>query len=319
MRHRTLFGRRIAAMSMLVQTARGLGFAAMMLAPSMACFAQQLPQAYNPYVDRANKPQPNPLADRLTVEIVLNRPEMGLESPDTSAIAGMMGGLTGGIGGMITAMADDATREPDSWRTRALTRLRDHLGEYDFNGTIEPAIRRRIASPGLSPDPVIMPLNMPLSGPPFASNALIIYPSYVVDYRFDRMKVVLFVRVVNRRLDGKGRMKTAVTFRRTYASVLLVSDGSREENLDRWLAMEPARLRGLLDKASDEAIELLVHDFSDAGRREWKLSAEKKSARLRGVVLPGLPIRKDDERVWVRSGTRLQWLDAFSFAEPASP
>ena len=304
---------------MLVRAARGLGLAVMLLTPSMACFAQYLPQAYNPYVDRANKPQPNPLADRLTVEIVLNRPDMGLESPDTSAIAGMMGGLTGGIGGVITAMADDATKGPDSARTQALTRLRDHLGDYDFNETIEAAIRRRIASPGLSADPLVMPLEMPLSGPPFASNALIIYPSYVVDYRFDRMKVVLFVRVVNRRLDGKGRMKTTVTFRRTYASVFLVNDGSREQNLDRWLAMEPAQLRAKLDRASDEAVELLVHDFSSAGRREWKLSAEKKSARLRGVVFPGLPIRKEDERVWVRSGTRLQWLDAFWFAEPAAP
>lgn len=291
----------------------------MLLAPSMACLSQNLPQAYNPYVDRANKPQSNPLADRLAIEIVLNRPELGIESPDTSAIAGMMGGLTGGIGGAITGMADSAARSPDSSRSQALARLRDHLGDYDFNGSIEAALRSRIASPGLSPDPVIVSLDRPLQGPPFAPRALIVYPSYVVDYRFDRLKVVLFVRVVERKLDGKGRMKTAVSFRRTYGSAFLVEDGSQEENLDRWLRMAPAQLHALLNKASEEAVDLLVHDFSTAGRREWKLSAEKKSARLRGVVFNGLPIRKDEARVWVRSGTRLQWLDAFSFAEPAAP
>jgi hypothetical protein len=314
-------------MSDLRRDARRLAFAALLLVPSMVCMAQGLPirdqQAYNPYLDRANKPQPTPLAQRLVIEVVNNRPVLGLDVPDMSAANGMIGGMTLGIGGVISGMASSASHDPGSPSSRDLARLQEHLGDYDFNAVIEAAIRSRIASPGLSPEPVFVPPSGPPDGQAqmaFAPRALVVYPSYVVDYRFDRLKVVLFVRIVDRRLNGKGRLKTTVSFTRTYGSAFLVRDGSQQENLSRWLAMPPTRLRALLDRSAEEAVDLLVHDFSDAGRREWKRSAQKKSARMRGVVFHGLPIRQDDDRVWVRSGTRLQWLDAYSFAdEPVAP
>jgi hypothetical protein len=142
-----------------------------------------------------------------------------------------------------------------------------------------------------------------------------IYPSYVIDYRYDRVKVVLFVRVMDRRLNSKGRIVADVSFRRTYSSAFLIEDGSDDENVDRWLSLSTEQLRSLFDRASEQAVDMLVHDFSEAGRREWKRHSEKKSARLRGSVFPGLPIRQDENMVWVRSGTRLQWIEGFEFLE----
>lgn len=62
-------------------------------------------------------------------------------------------------------------------------------------------------------------------------------------------------------------------------------------------------------------MDLLVHDVSQDARRESKRSAGKASVRLRGVVVRGLPVREHADRIWLRSGRRLQWLDAASFAD----
>jgi len=58
----------------------------------------------------------------------------------------------------------------------------------------------------------------------------------------------------------------------------------------------------LLDRGIEQVTDMIVQDFSDAGRLEWDRDNRKQFVRLKDRGFPGLAIRQEADYVWVRNG-----------------
>ena len=247
-------------------------------------------------------PLPMPLAPELPVEVVLNQHELAVEVPNTAGAVGMQFGL---IGALVGSAIQNAQVKKAEERVIA---LRNALLDYHFNERVEAELRAKLASEGLSPNPVIMATpwdatdaqqnkqDMPL-------HAMVIVPHYAIDSGFAAMTVSLNTSIVDRTIKPNGKVKTKILFTRNYTMHLpLAGPISEEENPQRWSGMGAARLGAVLDQAVVQVTDMLVHDFSAAGRAEWAQKIKRETATIKGISYPGRDVRHGDDWVWVRSG-----------------
>ena len=98
----------------------------------------------------AAKPQvlPMPLGDAMTVELVLNQQEIGVDVSQTNAMAAG-GGL---LGALIVAGIDNSRTKSAEER---IVPIRDLLLSYPFNERVEREIRADVPSPGIGANPNI--------------------------------------------------------------------------------------------------------------------------------------------------------------------
>jgi hypothetical protein len=274
------------------------------------------------------KPLPMPLAQDLSVEVVMNQHELAVEVPET---ASMMGAQFGLIGGLIGSAVQNSQVKKAEERVAP---IRDQLLAYRFNEQVEAALRARLASEGLSPNPSIKVMqspwdavdaqqdkqNMPL-------HALVLTPHYAIDSAFNTLSVSLTTQLVDRTVRPNGKVKTKYLFSRNYAFRFPLTGALGEDNPQRWTGMGASRLAELLDQGIAQTADMLVYDFSPAGRAEWEQKIKRQSTTAKGMSFPGLAVRQTSEWVWVRTGNAMvigtlqgyQPTDAAVTAVPATP
>jgi hypothetical protein len=58
----------------------------------------------------------------------------------------------------------------------------------------------------------------------------------------------------------------------------------------------------LLDQSIAQTTDMLVYDFSPAGRTDWTQKVKRETATVKGVSYAGRAVREGDDWVWVRAG-----------------
>ncbi|GAB3359608.1 hypothetical protein [Lysobacter tyrosinilyticus] len=248
-------------------------------------------------------PLPVPLAQDLPVEVVLNQHELAVEVPATAAAVGMQFGLIGALVGSAVQNAQVKKAE------ERVVPIRNALLDYKFNERVEAALRAKLASEGLSPNPVIKIMATPWdavdaqqSKQDMPLHAMVIVPSYAIDYDFNTLSVSLLAQLVDRTVKPNGKVKTKFLVSRNYAFRFPLAGALGDDNPQRWAGMGAERLGALLDQGVNQAADMLVHDFSPAGRADREQKIKKESATVKGMTYPGHAVRQTDEWVWVRTG-----------------
>ncbi len=260
----------------------------------------------------ANKPQPSPLSEKLPVEIVFVSNSLSLDRSVSDTFAPALSVALFGIpGGMI---ADTAVK---NGRERTLQRLGpiiDGMQTYDFNNRIETALRAKLRAEGISPDPTIMVygMNSVRIPPATLDRILTIYPYYALNNDFTELRVKLFVQIIERRLRNNGtQFIDKARFNRIYSFSFQIEDEGRDDNMQYWASLGENGMRAMADHGIEQVTDMLVYDFSPQGRREWRMTTLKKSARLKGRLYRGLPVRTTEDWVWVRTGTKQQGFEGY--------
>lgn len=267
-------------------------------------------------VSAKQKPLPMPLAQDLPVEIVLNQQELAVDVPATAAAMGMQFGL---IGALIGSGIQNA--QVKSAEARVVP-IRDQLIAYRFNERLEAALRAKLASEGLSPNPAITVLQTPWDAVDAQNaqtvplQALVIVPRYSIDSGFNQLAVRLTAQLVDRKIKPNGKIKSAYRLNRTYSFNFPLAESEADDNLPRWTAMGAARLAGLLDEGIAQTTDMLVHDFSAAGRAEREQPTKRKSVTVKGQEFSGLAVRQTPDWAWVRVGKG--WMQTLQGYQPVS-
>ncbi|QSX78581.1 hypothetical protein [Agrilutibacter solisilvae] len=271
---------------------------------------------------------PSPVAQELPVELILTQHELAVEVPATAMAVGMQFGLIGAlIGGAVqNAQATNAEQR--------VTAMRDQLVEYHFNERIEAAVRAKLASEGISPNPRITVRQSvwdaaEANAAPATMQALVLVPRYAVTNDFQQMTVSLATSLVERTRKSNGKYKTQVLFNRNYRFEFpMTASEGKEEMSQRWAGMGRTGLSTLLDQGIQQTTDMLVHDFSAAGRSQWTSKPVKKApfVEVNGRKVAGRQIQQGEGWVWIRSGSgRLQQfygvrtLDAAAVAALSAP
>lgn len=270
---------------------------------------------------------PMPVARELPVELVLNQQEMAVEVPQTATAVGMQFGLIGAIIGSAVQNAQAKKAE-----TRVVP-VRDLLVRYRFNERLEAALREKLASEGLSPHPQLSVRQTAwdqaqANDHPASMQALVIVPRYAMTYDFQTLSVNLATSYVERTPKSNGKYKTRALFSRSYKFEfpLTAPPMPDEDMVQRWVGLGSDGLSQLLDQGIAQTTDMLVHDFSAAGRAQWEQTGKGQYAQIAGQRFPGAETRKGNGWVWVRSGkgtaqrlTGHQPLDATALAALARP
>jgi len=248
-------------------------------------------------------PLPIPLAQELPVEVVLNQHELAVEVPATASAVGMQFGLIGALVGSAVQNAQVKKAE------ERVVPIRNALLDYRFNERVEAALRAKLASEGLSPNPTIKVMATPWdavdaqqSKQDMPLHALVIVPHYAIDYDFNTLSVSLLAQLVDRTVKPNGKVKTKFLFSRNYAFRFPLAGALGDDNPQRWAGMGAQRLGALLDQGVNQATDMLVHDFSPAGRADREQKIKRETATVKGMSYPGRAVRQSDEWVWVRTG-----------------
>lgn len=265
-------------------------------------------------VDASAKPQPLPvpLAQDLPVEVVMTQQELAVDVPNT---ASAVGGQFGLIGALIGAGIENAQVKKSEERVAA---IRDLLIDYRFDARVEAALREKLASDGIAPYPVITVLKTPWDAAEAQNkqdmplHAMVITPRYSMDAGFTQLTVSLLTHIVDRTIKPNGKIKTTYRFGRAYAFRFPMISASAEEKPQLWADMGATRLAELLDQGVTQATDMLVYDFSAAGRAEWVQKIKRESGTVQGQSYAGRVVRQSPEWIWVRSGNKsMQTLQGF--------
>ncbi|MFZ5637416.1 MAG: hypothetical protein ACOY82_12630 [Pseudomonadota bacterium] len=259
------------------------------------------------------KPQPMPLGDQLPIEIVLGQQEMGVDVSTTGAA--VTGAIIGGlVGGLISAGIANAQVKAAEER---VVPLRNALISYDFSKRVDTALRAKLASEGISMNPSIVSMATTWdaldaqNANRLPMHAMVIYPRYAVDSKFARLRVQLLVQIVDRKIKSNGKVKAKPSFSRVYAFNYDIRDGRLEDNIARWSSLGGESMGVLIDRGIEQTVDMLVHDFSTQGRKEWKRSTIQQNVYFKGERYPGFSVRQTDDYVWVRSGGKTQFFEGF--------
>ena len=258
---------------------------------------------------------PAPIASDLPVELILNQHEIAIDVPTTASAVGMQFGLIGAIIGSAVQNAQAKKAE------ERVVPLRDMLVEYRFNERMEAAIRAKLASEGLSPNPQLTVRQTPwdaveANAQPEAMQALVIVPRYAMSYELQQLTVALTVSLIERTRKSNGKYKAKSLFSRNYSFdfPMTTASGQGEQAVMQWRTLGTAGMSRLLDQGIDQVTDMLVHDFSPAGRAEWSLTGKGQVATVAGRGYPGQQVRQGDGWVWVRSGKG--WMHALQGHHP---
>lgn len=267
---------------------------------------------------------PKPIATQLPVEVVQPQQEIAIDVPTTASTVGMQFGLIGALVGSAiqNSQAQDAEKR--------VTPVRDALIGYDFNARLEQALRAKMASDAISPEPQFAFLSPAAVAERVAARAeipaqaLVLMPRYAFDYDMETLTVRIDATLENRERKKNGKYKYKPQFKHAYAFSFPITNAAK--TAQPWIDQGREGLATILDQGIAQVTDMLAHDFSDAGRLEWDADNRKQSARLKGREFPGTAIRQEADYVWVRTGQfdaqvlqGWQPLDAPIAAPPRAP
>jgi hypothetical protein len=240
-----------------------------------------------------------PLADALPVEVYFDQPELGVYySPArTKAAAGSPLGMIVVMG--LQGKAERGTEE-------SVSPVRDRLLDYSFKDGIAPLLRDRINAPGLSPAPQLTWARS--AGVSFAdaarmpAQALVLMPYYAVDQDYRRLFVRLDARYVERTQKSSGALKVKDLVFHRYEFSYLLTD-AQEAEARTWSDFGSAALQAMLERATAQVVDMLLHDFSAEGRAQWQADTRRQSVVLDGHELEGKEERRGERWLWVRGKT----------------
>lgn len=248
---------------------------------------------------------PTPVAEQLPVEVLVGPPEIVVDV-DTR-VTRVTGVVLGGVIGALIA-GEIANAKVEAAQERAAP-LREVLHGYDFHARAEAVLRKRLASDGLSPAPVVTRTDQPwqaLRGdaaralPP---RAMVVRPRYSIDADFTALTVTMEVEIVDRTVKSSGKPKGEAVFSRTYTFSSRIQDAGRDANVQQWLALGSEDLRMLLDLGLIQVAEMIVFDFSPGGRTQWDMGPPPRPVRIGDQMVKGvLLVHEADTFVWMRSG-----------------
>lgn len=250
-------------------------------------------------------PLPLPLAEDLPVEIVMVQNEIAVEVPDTASAMGAQFGLIGALVGAGIQNGQVKAAE------NSVAPIRDLLIDYRFSATVEAALRAKLASEGISPRPVITVMQTQWDAAEAQQNkqdmplhAMVITPRYSIDAAFTRLSVTLTTQVVDRTIKPNGKVKTAYRFTRAYAFhfPMPLKHGNNDDYVQRWTGLGKTRLAAMLDQGVAQSTDMLVYDFSAAGRAAWDQKIKRENAMINGTKYAGIAVRQTPEWVWMRLG-----------------
>jgi hypothetical protein len=270
---------------------------------------------------------PVPVARELPVELVLNQQEMAVEVPQAAAAVGMQFGLIGALVG--SAVQNSQAKKAEA----RVVPLRDLLVHYRFNERLEAAVRSKLASDGLSPNPQLTVRQTAwdeaqANARPASMQALVLVPRYAMTYDFRTLSVSLATSYVERTPKSNGKYKTKTLFSRVYKFdfPMAAAPVEGEDMVQRWSALGSDGLSRLLDQGIAQTTDMLAFDFSAEGRSQWSQTGKGQSAEVAGQHFPGMQVRQGAGWVWVRSGKGWaqslaghQPLDATTLAALAAP
>jgi hypothetical protein len=251
------------------------------------------------------KPLPMPLAEQLPVEIVLSQQEMGVEVPDNSAVAAQFG-LIGALIGAAIQTTQVANAE------KRIVDIRNLMIDYRFNDKMEAALRAKLATPGISPDPQITVMPTPWDAAKAVQaneqprqGVMVIVPRYVMYNNFELMRINLTVMIVDRTLKSNGKLKEKIRVYKNYVynfPMTRIAGSGAEEDAARWEALGKDGLAALLDTGIEQVTDIVAYDFSEQGRADALVKLAKEKVSIAGFDYNGRKVRGTDEYVWVRSG-----------------
>lgn len=250
-----------------------------------------------------------PIAERLPVEIVLAQQELAIDVPATGAATGAaVGGL---LGALIGTAIDKAAVSNGEERA---AELRNQLVDYPFNQRMEAALREKLPSEGLSPQPQISVCNAPAaSGAQFlaigcsvapATGVLVIVPRYAIDAKFENLVVQVNAHLIDRetKSNGKPKVRNRLTYAYHFNFPIDQVDGEKpEQTAVRWSALGSAPLAMLLDTGVAQVTDMIVYDFSAEGRAE-RAVPKRGSTAFNGRMFNGQQVRTGKDWVWSRMG-----------------
>lgn len=245
----------------------------------------------------------SPIARELPVELVLNQHEIAIDVPVTASAVGMQFGL---IGALIGSAVQNSQAKKAEER---VVPLRDMLVEYRFNERMEAAIRAKLASEGLSPNPQLTVRQTPwdaaeANAQPEAMQVLVIAPRYAMSYELEQLTVTLTASLIARTPKANGKYKAKSLFSRNYSFdfPMAPAAGQGEQLMSQWRTLGNVGMSRLLDQGIDQVTDMLAYDFSPAGRAEWSMTGKGQVSTVAGRGYPGHQVRQGDGWVWVRLG-----------------
>ena len=250
---------------------------------------------------------PLPLASDMPVEVQLTQQELAIDVSSTAMEMGMQFGLVGALIGSAVQNSKNKSAEA------AVLPLRNMMVGYDFETPLMRSLQRRLPGSGIADRPVINVVHAPwqarqdLDGMP--KHVLVIRPRYAMGDAMGTVYVLLNVAIEDREIKN-GTVKTKFLFSRPYAvrsSFQLAAPGESKP----WLDLGAVRMGGLIDQSIDQAVAMMVYDFSAEGRQRWGQKINGKSD-IAGRSVSGRIERREGDVVWVRAGnTRVQAITGY--------
>jgi len=243
---------------------------------------------------------PKPIAPQLPIELVQGQQEIAIDVPTTASGVGMQFGL---IGALIGSAVQNSQAKGAEER---VTPIRDSLIGYDFNAELEKALRQKLVSPDVSPDPqftIITPVAIAeretnrLERP---AQALVLAPRYAFDYELGTLTVRVVATLENRERKSNGKYRVRSQFRHTYAFSFPIDHADKTAR--PWVALGRDGLAAVLDQGIAQVSDMVAYDFSDKGRGEWDIDNRKQFVRIKDRGFPGMGIRQEPDFVWARTG-----------------
>ena len=253
----------------------------------------------------ARKPAipPTPVAQALPVELIRAQNEIGVQVPETAANVGMQFGLVGALIG--SAVQNQQAKNAEA----RIVPLRNLLVEYRFNEKMEQALRERLPSAGLSPEPQLSVRAMRADAEAGATldsmpaEALVLVPRVAMDYDFGQLTVYLAADLTKRTAKSNGVVKANSQLFRSYSYSFPMHVGIPAQRDAKWVELGGERIAALLDQAAAQLADMVVYDFSAEGRAAWQGKVGNKDfVRVNDVGFAGRPIRQGDDWAWVHVG-----------------
>ena len=249
---------------------------------------------------------PYPIEPALNVEVVLHQQEIAVDVTSTAPVAAQFGLL----GALVGAAIDNANAQAAEMR---VADIRNLLVDYDFNQSAEGAIKAAVASPGISPAPVITVRKSGWDAVAEQGNAMTgpqqtllrLVPHYAIASNFESIKVSLQAFYLQRTVKDSGKIKESVIFSRNFSLELpleKIQGSGADEDADRWVALGRDGLTVLIGQGIQQTADMLAYDFSAEGRALIANAKSGKSTQFHGKTYRGTVLRENPDYIWVANG-----------------